>query len=55
MSTQLAAFGILVAVGRPSAYVWLLLAQAVLVVALLGRREALVRLGPRGEVSLEHR
>jgi len=53
MSTQLAAFGICVASGHPVAYVWLLLAELVLVAALLLRREMLVH--PRGEVSLEHR
>jgi archaetidylinositol phosphate synthase len=54
MSTQLAAFGILVALGRGSEYVWLLLAQAALVVVLLVRRETLIRPIARG-VSLEHR
>jgi len=53
MSKQLAAFGICVASGHPLAYVWLLLLQAVLVAALLLRRETLVH--PTREVSLEHR
>jgi hypothetical protein len=54
MSTQLAAFGICVALGQPSAYVGLLLAQAALVVVLLARRETLVRPIAR-RMSLEHR
>jgi phosphatidylglycerophosphate synthase len=53
MSTQLAAFGICVGSGHPLAYVWLLVLQAVLVAALLLRRETLVH--PTREVSLEHR
>jgi archaetidylinositol phosphate synthase len=53
MSTQLAAFGICVALGHPLAYLWLLLAQAACVGLLLLRRETLVH--PKQEVSLEHR
>ncbi len=49
MSTQLAAFGICIAVGRPLVYVWLLLAQVVFVAGLC-------LLTPSNqEVSLEHR
>jgi archaetidylinositol phosphate synthase len=53
MSTQLAAFGLAVALGHPLAYVWLLPAQVALVGLLLARRELLIR--PNREVSLEHR
>jgi hypothetical protein len=40
LSTQLAAFGILIAAGRPLDFVWLLLAELGLVAALVLRREA---------------
>ena len=43
MSTQLAAFGICVALGQPVAYAWLVLAQLCFVVALAFRRELLLR------------
>jgi archaetidylinositol phosphate synthase len=49
MSSQLAAFGICIAVGRPLVYVWIVLAQVVFVVAL-----CLLTLSNQ-EVSLEHR
>jgi phosphatidylglycerophosphate synthase len=52
MSTQLAAFGLCVAVGRPLLEVWLLVAQLVFVVLLFLRRETLTE---SREVSLEHR
>ena len=49
MSSQLAAFGLCLAVGRPLVYVWLLLAQVVFVAGLC-------LLAPSTqEVSLEHR
>jgi hypothetical protein len=39
MSTQLAAFGLLIALGHPIAFAWLVLAQAaVIALALLSRR-----------------
>jgi phosphatidylglycerophosphate synthase len=48
MSTQLAAFGLCMALGHPLAFVWLLVAEAILVVSLF--------LKPvKQEVSLEHR
>ena len=53
MSTQLAVFGTLVALGRPLVFVWLLLAQLVLIVMLFARRETLMR--SNREVVLEHR
>ena len=49
MSSQLAAFGICLAVGRPLVYVWMLLAQLVFVAAL-----CLVT-SSNQEVSFEHR
>jgi archaetidylinositol phosphate synthase len=48
MSTQLAAFGLCMAVGHPLAYVWVLAAEAVAIVTLL-------TVHPKQEVSLEHR
>ena len=53
MSTQLAVFGALLAVGRPLVYVWLLLVQVVVVVMLFARRETLMR--SNREVVVEHR
>jgi phosphatidylglycerophosphate synthase len=53
MSTQLAAFGICVALGHPLAFVGVLLGEVVLVAGLLARRELLIE--PNREVSLEHR
>jgi phosphatidylglycerophosphate synthase len=47
MSSQLAAFGICIAVGSPLAYVWILLAQIVFVAGLC-------LFTPSKEVSLEH-
>jgi archaetidylinositol phosphate synthase len=49
MSSQLAAFGICIAVNEPLAYVWILLAQLVLVAGLF------VLTPSNQEVSLEHR
>jgi phosphatidylglycerophosphate synthase len=43
MSTQLAAFGVCIALGRPLVFAWLALAQLGLVAALALRRELLVR------------
>ena len=43
MSTQLAAFGICVALGQPIAFVWLVVAELGLVAVLALRRELLVR------------
>ena len=43
MSPQLLAFGVLVAAGRPLAFVWVVLAELVLIAALALRREALLR------------
>jgi hypothetical protein len=48
MTTQLAAFGLCMALGHPTAYVWILLCEAVGVAALL-------TVQPKQEVSLEHR
>jgi phosphatidylglycerophosphate synthase len=48
MSTQLAAFGLCMAVGRPLVFVWLLAAEALEIVTLL-------TVHPKQEVSLEHR
>jgi phosphatidylglycerophosphate synthase len=49
MSTQLALFGVCLALGRPLVYVWLLLAQVVVVTGLF------TVFVPNREVSLEHR
>jgi archaetidylinositol phosphate synthase len=49
MSSQLAAFGVCIAIGRPLAYVWLLLVQLVFVAGLF------VLAPSTQEVSLEHR
>ena len=49
MSSQLAAFGVCLAIGRPLVYVWLLLAQVVFVAGLC------LLTPPDQEVSLEHR
>lgn len=43
MSTQLAAFGICVALGRPDAFAWIALAEVLFVVSLLLRRELAIR------------
>ncbi|HET8528220.1 MAG TPA: CDP-alcohol phosphatidyltransferase family protein [Gaiellaceae bacterium] len=48
MTTQLAAFGLCMALGRPLAFVWLLAGQALAIVTLLS-------VHPKQEVSLEHR
>ena len=48
MTTQLAAFGLCMALGHPAAFVWILVCEAVGVVALLSVQ-------PKQEVSLEHR
>ena len=48
MTTQLAAFGICVALGHPLAFVWVLVAEAIAVVTMLSVQ-------PKQEVSLEHR
>jgi archaetidylinositol phosphate synthase len=48
MTTQLAAFGLCMAVGHPLAYLWVLACQAVAVLALF-------TVHPKQEVSLEHR
>jgi archaetidylinositol phosphate synthase len=48
MSTQLAAFGLCMAVGHPLAFVWVLVCEAVAIVGLLS-------IQPKQEVSLEHR
>lgn len=48
MTTQLAAFGICIALGHPLAFVWVLVCEAVVVVALFAVQ-------PKQEVSLEHR
>jgi hypothetical protein len=52
MSTQLAAFGLCMALGHPLAFVWLLVVEAIVVVSLFlipQRNSTLQR-----EVSLEH-
>ncbi len=46
MSTQLAAFGLCIALGRPVAYAWLAVAELALVAVLALRREALIRTVP---------
>ena len=43
MSTQLAALGVCVALGRPDAFAWIALAELVVVLALVLRRELLTR------------
>jgi phosphatidylglycerophosphate synthase len=48
MTTQLAAFGLCAALGQPRAFVWVLVAEAAAVAALLSVQ-------PKQEVSLEHR
>jgi hypothetical protein len=48
MSTQLAAFGLCMALGHPLAYVGVLAVEALLVVGVLA-------VHPKQEVSLEHR
>jgi hypothetical protein len=48
MTTQLAAFGLCMALGHPAAFVWILVCEAVGVVAVLSVQ-------PKQEVSLEHR
>lgn len=48
MSTQLATFGLCIAVGRPLAYLWVLTFEALAVIAVLA-------VPPKQEVSLEHR
>ncbi len=48
MTTQLAAFGLCMGLGHPLAFVWVLVAEAVAVVAILS-------VHPKQEVSLEHR
>src|SRR5438045_32356 len=53
MSTQLAAFGLAIALGQPLAYVWLLIAEVACVALLLARRET--RIHPNREEALEHR
>jgi phosphatidylglycerophosphate synthase len=53
MSTQLAAFGICLALGRPLAFVWVVAAEAVVVTLLALRRELLQRsLGALPEEAL---
>jgi len=49
MSSQLAVFGVCIAVNHPLAYVWILLAQLVFVVGLFALTPS------NQEVSLEHR
>jgi archaetidylinositol phosphate synthase len=46
MSTQLAAFGLCIALGRPLAFAWLALAELTLVALLALRRELLIRTVP---------
>lgn len=48
MTTQLAGFGLCMALGHPAAFVWILVCEAVGVAALLSVQ-------PKQEVSLEHR
>ncbi|MGZ4340258.1 MAG: CDP-alcohol phosphatidyltransferase family protein [Gaiellaceae bacterium] len=43
MSTQLAVFGVCIALGRPTAFVWLVLAELGVVAVLAFRRELLLR------------
>ena len=49
MSTQLAVFGLCIAVGRPLAFAWIALAELGLVAVLAVRRELLIRTVPRLE------
>ena len=46
MSTQLAAFGLCIAFGRPLAFAWIAVAELGLVALLARRRELLVRTVP---------
>jgi hypothetical protein len=48
MTTQLAAFGLCMALGHPQAFIWVVVCEALGVVALLSVQ-------PKQEVSLEHR
>jgi hypothetical protein len=48
LSTQLAALGLCLALGRPAAYLWLVLACGHAVLALAGRRELLLRRAGQG-------
>jgi hypothetical protein len=43
MSTQLLVFGICIALGRPAAFAWVALAELVLVLSLVLRRELAIR------------
>jgi phosphatidylglycerophosphate synthase len=49
MSTQLLAFGVCIALGRPAAFVWIAVVQLVFVASLALRRELLIRTLPRLE------
>ena len=49
MSTQLLAFGLCIALGRPAAFAWVALAELALVAALALRRELRIRTVPRFE------
>lgn len=46
MSTQLLAFGVCIAAGRPAAFAWIALGELVLVLALALRRELVIRTVP---------
>lgn len=54
LSTQLAALGVCLAVGRPAAYLWLVLGCGAAVVALAARRELTLR-RPYAPVTYEQR
>jgi archaetidylinositol phosphate synthase len=47
MSTQLLAFGICIALGRPAAFAWIAIAELVLVAILMLRRELVIRSVPQ--------
>jgi archaetidylinositol phosphate synthase len=47
MSTQLAAFGICIALGRPAVFAWIAIAELVLVATLILRRELAIRSVPQ--------
>jgi phosphatidylglycerophosphate synthase len=53
MSTQLLAFGICVALGRPVAFAWIAIGELVVVVSLALRRELAVRRAPARADGLE--
>ena len=55
LSTQLAALGLCLALGRPAAYLWLVLGCGLAVAALAGRRELLLRRAGRRSQSRDEK